>query len=72
MALVVRPLLDLLRFAVFVLFFLGLLYLFVTYRVHQAYAKGDKRLYLAHADPWLPAVVALTGAGLIGILYLVK
>ncbi len=72
MGLAGRSLLDLFLFAAFAMLFLGPVYLFAAYRVRQARSHGDERVYVVRDDPWLPAVVALTGASLIGILYLVR
>lgn len=60
--------LDMMILVVMVVLLLAPIHLFLTYRLRRAQERGEDRAYLPHADPWLPAVVALTGAGLLILL----
>jgi hypothetical protein len=71
MASIARCLHDLILFGIVVLLFLGPVYLFASCRLRRARRRGEERAYLPHADPWLSAVLALTGVALIGLLRLI-
>jgi len=67
-----RVFVDLMLFAAMAVAFLAPIQLFLKYRVRRAYQRGDARVYVPHTDPWLPAVVALTGAVLIALLGMIS
>jgi hypothetical protein len=54
---------DLGLYALVVLAFLGPVEAFLRFRLRRATHRGDPHGYLALADPWVPLVVALAGAG---------
>jgi hypothetical protein len=67
-----RSFLDVTLLGAFTLFFLTPLYLFGSYRLRRARRHGRERDYVPLADPWLPAVMALTGTVLVGLLHLIR
>jgi hypothetical protein len=44
----------------------------LRWRLARAHQRGDGHAYVGTRDPWLPAVVALTGAGLLALLRIVS
>jgi len=68
MAPVGRALQDLGLLALFALIFLGTVNAFLGYRWRRALDRGEARLYVPHADPWLPALLALIGAAWFALL----
>jgi len=66
-----RLLTDLTLLAVTAALLLAPAYLFLRYRLQQAVRRGQGHRYVPLWDPWLPAVTALSGVGLIVILRLV-
>jgi hypothetical protein len=48
-------------FAAFAIGFLTPVALFCRYRRQWAEWRGDERGYVAHQDPWLPALTAVIG-----------
>lgn len=54
------------------LVFLGPIQCFLRWRLARAHQRGDGHAYVGTRDPWLPAVVALTGAGLLALLRIVS
>jgi hypothetical protein len=50
-------------FGLVVLAFLGPIEAFLRFRLRQATHRGDPRGYLALTDPWVTAIVALSGVG---------
>jgi hypothetical protein len=50
-------------FGLVVLVFLGPIEAFLRFRLRQATDRGDPRGYLALTDPWVTAIVALSGVG---------
>jgi hypothetical protein len=71
MAMLGRVLTDVVLLAVTAAFLLAPAYLFLRYRLEQAVRRGHGHRYVPLWDPWLPAVTALSGIGLIAILRLV-
>ncbi len=50
-------------FGLVALAFLGPIEAFLRFRLRQATHRGDPRGYLARTDPWVTAIVALSGVG---------
>jgi hypothetical protein len=63
-----EALMRLLLFALFVAAFLGPVGVFASLRLRRAEARGHGHLYVPHADPWLPFVLAAGGALALGLL----
>ena len=67
-----EPLLGVLHqlalYGLVVLAFLGPIEAFLRFRLRQAAHRGDPRGYLALADPWVTAVVALAGASTMALI----
>jgi hypothetical protein len=72
MAMVVRVLTDLVLLSVTAVLLLAPAYLFLRYRLGQAVRRGEGHRYVPRWDPWLPAVTALSGVGLLALLRLVS
>ena len=71
MALLGRVLTDVVLLALTAVLLLAPVYLFLRHRLQQAVRRGDAHRYVPLWDPWLPAVTALSGVGLIALLRLV-
>jgi hypothetical protein len=71
MAMPGRILGDLVLLAVTAALLLAPAYFFLRYRLEQAVRRGQGHRYVPLWDPWLPAVTALSGVGLLAILRLV-
>jgi hypothetical protein len=54
---------ELARYGLVIVAFLGPIEAFLRFRLRQATLRGDPRTYVALADPWVPLIVALAGAG---------
>src|SRR5262249_29167610 len=68
---VARSLLDLVLFVVFAALYLGAIYVFASYRLRRARASSN-RFHVPRADPWLSAaVIAVSGASLLGLRQLI-
>jgi hypothetical protein len=63
---------EVVLFGPFAVLFLGSAERFLAYRRRRALARGEERSYVAQADPWLPALLALIGAGWIALLHFLR
>jgi uncharacterized membrane protein len=63
---------EIFLFGVFALLFLGPIHLYLSYRWHRATRTNQQHRYALQADPWLPAVVAVTGLVLIALLSVIR
>ncbi|HSE96286.1 MAG TPA: hypothetical protein VLD61_10355 [Methylomirabilota bacterium] len=66
-----RILSDLVLLTMTAAFLLAPAYFFLRYRLERAVRLGQGHRYVPLWDPWLPAITALSGVGLIAILRLV-
>ena len=55
-------------FGLVALAFLGPIEAFLRFRLRQATHRGDPRGYLARTDPWVTAIVALSGVGAMALI----
>lgn len=59
---------ELLLYTLVVLAFLGPIEAFLRFRLWRASRHGAGGVYLARSDPWVSAVVALSGVGTIALV----
>ena len=59
---------ELALYGLVVFAFFGPIEAFLQFRLHRAARLGERHGYLALADPWIPAIVAIAGGGTVALI----